>query len=487
MTTVDDQWYEALEAARRAGRRGEFGTALDIYDRLVPEPGRDGAPGPGGLAPDEFAAVPQAVRQYVDPVLSICRRLPGGMSRSFIRIDLGKGDIAGALAGLADVCRSHLSALAMQRASTAQKVAAFQRIRLRGRPVPEDLHRLLVAYWEDHPTLARVFRRWELEILDPYEGSWLEDLVEAGSDAVGPDPVDPKSIDAAAYDAGYREVARHTAVLGAWQNNSLFGYWWHPDEPGEPWPPVVQIDSEGEISVIARDCSLVEALVGGSVEENEAHFDQLAAILRDAGIAVEKRGQYRSRYGHNPDLTVDPETLCEAVRGREAARLTAAAQIAVQQARSSPGPGLETLLGVLGRPTDHSAVVGLLAELDLETTVPFGREDISRNIAAPERGIEITFQRADEIRDERRFGVPADDPITSVITMRADAYAGALPHDLRFDQSRAEVHDLLGPPLRVRYDGDEFWQIDRRFVRISYATAGTVESVAVGLPWKGFP
>jgi hypothetical protein len=482
---VDDGWYEALRAARRAGRGGDFGAALDIYDRLVPEPtaGRDGARGPGGLTPDELAAVPEAVRQYVDPVLSICRRLPGGMSRSFIRIDLGKGDIAGALAGLADVCRSHLSALAMQRASTAQKVEAFQRIRLGGRPVPEDLRGLLVAYWEDHPTAARVFRFWELEILDPYEGTWLEDL----ADSVGPDPIDQKSIDGAAIDAAYREVARHTAVLGAWQNNSLFGYWWHPDEPGEPWPPVVQIDSEGEISVIASDCSLVEALVGGSVEDNDAHFDQLAAILRDAGIPVEKRGRYRSRYGSGPDLAVDPDTFFESVREREMARLTAAARVAVQEARSSPGPGLATLLGVLGRPPDHPAVADLLAELGLDTTVPFGREDISRSVAAPERGVEITFQRADEIRDERRFGVPADDPITSVITMRADAYPGALPHDLRFEQSRAAVHDLLGPPLRVRYDGDEFREVDRRFVRISYTAAGTIDSVAVGLPWKGFP
>jgi hypothetical protein len=486
---MDDGMYEALRAARRAGRRGEFGTALEIYDRLVPgpAPGRDGAPGPGGRTPDELADVPQEVQQYVDPVLSICRRLPGGMSRSFIRFDLGKGDIAGAFAGLAEVCRSHLSALAMQRASTAQKVEAFQRIRLRGRPVPEDLHRLLVAYWEDHPTARRVFHFWELDFLDPYDGSWLEDRAEEVADAVGPGPIDPKSIDRAAIDAAYREVARHTAVLGTWQNNSLFGYWWHPDEPGEPWPPVVQIDSEAEISVIARDCSLAEALVGGSAEEDDAHFDQLAAMLRDAGIPVEKRGRYRSRYGHNPELTVDPETFCEAVREREAARLTAAAQVAVQQARSSPGPDLATLLGVLGRPADHSAVAGLLADLNLETTVPFGREDISRDVAAPERGIEITFQRADEIRDERRFGVPADDPITSVVTMRADAYAGALPHDLRFEHSRDEVRDLLGPPLRVRHDGTEFRAVDRRFVRISYTAAGTVESVAVGLPWKGFP
>jgi hypothetical protein len=486
---MDDGMFEAQRAARQAARRGDFGTALDIYDRLVPEPtgGPGDARGPGGLTPDEFEAVPEEVRQYVDPVLSICRRLPGGMSRSFIRIDLGKGDLAATLAGLADVCRSHLSALAMQQASTAQKVEAFQRIRLRGRPVPEDLHRLLVAYWEDHPTADRVFQFWELDFLDPFDGSWLEDRAEEVADAVGPDPIDPKSIDAAAIDAAYREVARHTAVLGTWQNNSLFGYWWHPDEVGEPWPPVVQIDSEAEISVIARDCSLAEALVGGSAEENDAHFDQLAAMLRDAGIPVEKRGRYRSRYGHNPDLAVDPETFCEAVREREAARLAAAARVAVQRARSSPGPDLATLLGVLGRPADHSAAVGLLAELDLETTVPFGREDISRSVAAAERGIEITFQRADEIRDERRFGVPADDPITSVITMRADAYAGALPHDLRFDQSRAELHHLLGPPLWVRYGGDEFWEIDQRFVRISYTAAGTVESVAVGLPWKGFP
>jgi len=486
---VDDRIYEALRAARRAARQDEFDTALEIYAGLLPEPaaGRAGARGPDGLTPDELAALPQAARQYVDRVLSICRRLPGGMMRSFIRIDLGKGDIAGAFAGLADVCRDHLSALAMHGASTAQKVEAFQRIRLRGRPMPEDLRRLLVAYWEDHPTAARVFRVWELDFLDPYDGSWLEDRAEEVDDAVGPGPIDRNSIDSAAVDAAYREVVRHTAVLGTWQNKSLFGYWWHPDEPGGPWPPIIQIDSEAEISVIARDCSLAEALVGGSAEENDAHFDQLAAMLRDAGIPVEKRGRYRSRYGESPDLAVDPETFCEAVREREAARLTAAAQVAVQQARSSLGPDLAALLGVLGRPTDHSAVTGLLAELNLETTVPFGREDISRSVAAPERGIEITFQRADEIRDERRFGVPPDDPITSAVTLRDHGYSGALPHELRFGQSRDEVHGLLGAPLRVRYDGTETWEVDRRYVRISYTSAGTVESVAIGLPWKGFP
>ena len=42
VTTMDDGMYEVFRAARRAARRGEFGTALEIYDRLVRSPGRCG-------------------------------------------------------------------------------------------------------------------------------------------------------------------------------------------------------------------------------------------------------------------------------------------------------------------------------------------------------------------------------------------------------------------------------------------------------------
>jgi hypothetical protein len=371
---------------------------------------------------------------------------------------------------------------------TAQKIEAFRRVRLRGRQLPDDLRALLVAYWEDDPTAEPVFRQWELELLDPSETTWLEELAEEGYGTAGPAPVDPADIDAAAVDAGFREVARHLAVLGTWQNSSIFGYWWHPDEPAQPWAPVVQVDSEGEMSVLARDCSLVEALVGAYSGGNDAHFDRLSAILRDAGIPVERRGRLRSRHGHSPELTVDPETLYETVREREVARLTAASQAAVMLARQTPGPDLATLTGVLGRPADHPTVAALLSDLRLPTTVPFDRTDISIDLTRPERGIEITFQRADEIRDERRLGVPPDDPVMSVITLREPGYSGDLPHDLQLGLARTAVHGMLGPPLYVRRaDGAEFWEFDRRFVRITYAAAGTVDAVAVGLPWKGFP
>jgi hypothetical protein len=50
------------------------------------------------------------------------------------------------------------------------------------------------------------------------------------------------------------------------------------------------------------------------------------------------------------------------------------------------------------------------------------------------------------------------------------------------------VQELLGPPLTEDAGRRiETWEIDRRYVRLTYSRAGQVEKMAVGLPWKGFP
>jgi hypothetical protein len=63
---------------------------------------------------------------------------------------------------------------------TAQRVEAFQRVPLRGRPLPDDLRALLVAYREEHPAPEPVFRLWELDLLDPSEPTWLGRLSVSG-------------------------------------------------------------------------------------------------------------------------------------------------------------------------------------------------------------------------------------------------------------------------------------------------------------------
>jgi hypothetical protein len=483
--------FDWLRTARQDARQGRTARALEIYSRLLPEPPANSTrfSSPRPLTPERLAALPEPVRAYVDPVLSICRRLPSGWTNTGIQMDLDKGDMPTVLAGLADACRTHLAVRDRRRSTPEENVEKFRQVRLGGPAVPEDLRGLLMAYWAKQSKADRVFGFWELDFLDPYEGTWLDDLIEENADSAEEPPRDADGVAHAAIDAGYREVARHTAFLGTWNNKSLFGYWLHPQERFDEFPPVIQVDREGEIRILSRDCSLAEALTGASADEDDARFEQVARLLRDAGIPVERRGQCFGPYGDTPGLTVHPNVLFEEVRARELERLTAELAAARQRLQQS-GAVVEAtdLLAVLGKAADAPAVADLLTTLGLPAVVEFRAEDVSRTVGEPIRGVELTFQRADEIRDERQFGVPADAPITAVVTFVAGGTFARLPHDLRFGQSTEAVRELLGPPLKENtYQRNDTWEIDRRYVRVIYSRAGKVEKVAVGLPWKGFP
>jgi hypothetical protein len=285
---------------------------------------------------------------------------------------------------------------------------------------------MLMAYWTDEPEVGRLFHDWELDFLDPYEATWLDDLAEV--DADGPEP--PRTADGlagAAVDAGYAELARHIAFVGTWNNNSLFGYWLHPQEEFGEFPPVIEVDSEAEISILGRDCNLAEALTGTSAEGDDARFDRLAQMLRNAGVPVERRG----RYGRSLELTVHPEVVYEEARKRELERLTAELEATRQHVgRSGTAVEATDLLAVLGKAAGDPAVADVLTTLGLPAAVEFRADDISRTVTEPVRGVELTFQRADEIRDEREFGVPADDPITAVVAFVDGCTFARLPHDL---------------------------------------------------------
>jgi hypothetical protein len=483
--------FDWLRTARQDARQGRIARALEIYSRLLPEPPADSTryARPKPLTAERLAALPEPVRAYVDPVLSICRRLPSGWTNTGIRMDLDKGDMPAVLAGLADACRTHLAARDRRRSTPAENVEKLGHVRLGVRAVPEDLRALLLAYWAREPKAGRVFEFWELDFLDPHEGTWLDDLIEADADGAKEPPRDADGIAGAAIDAGYREVARHAGLVGTWNNNSLFGYWLHPGERFDEFPPVIQIDREGEIRILSRDCSVTEALTGTTADGDDERFDQLARLLRDAGIPVERRGRCFGLYGDATGMAVRPEVLFEEVRAREAERLTAELAAARQLLRRS-GTVVEAtdLLGVLGTAADAPAVAGLLTTLGLPAVVEFRADDIARTVADPVRGVELTFQRVDEIRDERQFGVAADAPITAVVTFVEGGTFAGLPHELCFGQSTEAVRELLGQPLKENtYQRNDTWEIDRRYVRVSYSPAGTVERVAVGLPWKGFP
>jgi len=483
---MDHGVFQSLRTARRDARQGRIGRALEIYSQFLPQPPakskRFSTPNP--FTPARLAALAEPVRAYVDPVLSLCRRLPSGWTNTGIQMDLSKGDMTSAMASLADACRTHLAAEDRRRSTPEENVAKFGQFRLGGRPVPEDLRAMLMAYWTDEPEVGRLFHDWELDFLDPYEATWLDDLAEV--DADGPEP--PRTADGlagAAVDAGYAELARHIAFVGTWNNNSLFGYWLHPQEEFGEFPPVIEVDSEAEISILGRDCNLAEALTGTSAEGDDARFDRLAQMLRNAGVPVERRG----RYGRSLELTVHPEVVYEEARKRELERLTAELEATRQHVgRSGTAVEATDLLAVLGKAAGDPAVADVLTTLGLPAAVEFRADDISRTVPEPVRAVELTFQRADEIRDEREFGVPADDPITAVVAFVDGCTFARLPHDLRFGQSPGAVRELLGPPLTEDAGRRiETWEIDRRYVRLTYSRAGLVEKMAVGLPWKGFP
>jgi len=133
------------------------------------------------------------------------------------------------------------------------RVEEFLGDRLRGLPVPADLRRLVelqldgVLERDDCPPALQ-----EMRLLGPGE---LHPFQEPPVDY----PWAPVTDSTLAANRAMNEVLTHVAVIMDGFDGALFGYWLHPDEPPDPNPPIVRLDTEGTFELLDEE-TLTQAL-----------------------------------------------------------------------------------------------------------------------------------------------------------------------------------------------------------------------------------
>jgi hypothetical protein len=156
--------------------------------------------------------------------------------------------------------------------------------RLRGRPVPDDLRRL-VAIQAERPAGARRSQdpllHTGIAIFEPGQSLPLLDHSYLNDN----DRADP---DIMANVAAIDTVLPHAAWIGTLGGEDVVGYWLHPDEPvGEP-PLVVTFSSEGEFDIQPGE-SLVEAAIYHYAGYEDDRFAAAADLYEAHGLPIAAR------------------------------------------------------------------------------------------------------------------------------------------------------------------------------------------------------
>ncbi|MGW2847592.1 hypothetical protein [Streptomyces sp. NPDC001274] len=189
-----------------------------------------------------------------------------------------------------------------------ERLAAFSRDRLDGRPVPDDLRVLLIAQWEGRTDLARLLG---LEFFEPGEVHPLLDT----SYLTPQELADPQL---RAVNAAAAEMAGHVKLV-AKGGKGWLGYWLHPDEPADrPWR-LVELDTEFSFwkplgRTLTEGAAADRAAYQDEPDERIA-FARLAADLTALGLPLSTR-DYDAL--DDTEYEVDPERLMEELT--EAAR-----------------------------------------------------------------------------------------------------------------------------------------------------------------------
>jgi hypothetical protein len=168
--------------------------------------------------------------------------------------------------------------------ATVDQILAALAERLRGRPVPEDLRRLVVIQAErpaDVERSADPLLHTETVIFEPGESHALLDHSYLNDN----DRADPEIMaNIAAIDA----VLPHAAWIGTLLDDDVVGYWLHPDEPvGEP-PLVVTFSTEGEFD-LQPGVSLVEAVIYHYAGYKDDRFAAVAELYEAHGLPIAAR------------------------------------------------------------------------------------------------------------------------------------------------------------------------------------------------------
>ncbi|MFF0559301.1 hypothetical protein [Streptomyces sp. NPDC004266] len=182
-----------------------------------------------------------------------------------------------------------------------ERLAAFSRERLDGRPVPDDLRVLLVAQWEGRTDFTRLL---DLVFFEPGEVHPLLDTSYLSEEELA----DPEM---QAVNAGAAEMAEYVKLV-AKGGKGWIGYWLHPDEPADrAWRPM-ELDTEFTFwTLLGR--TLTEGVAAEQARRQDESdertaFTRLAADLAELGLPLgtqEYDALDDTAYG------VDPEELME--------------------------------------------------------------------------------------------------------------------------------------------------------------------------------
>jgi hypothetical protein len=283
----------------------------------------------------------------------------------------------------------------------AEQVDRFLAGRLRGRPVPADLYRLVQLQLAGSVQYTRLIEPGQNHPL--VDSSYLNDDDRADKGIM-------------ANVAGIEAVLAHTAQIAHGEDDSLIGYWMHPGETGDV---LIRLDSEGDLSVLEAH-TLIGALDATASDP----------VLRQALAAEDGRPVHGPR--------VDPLDVREAAEDAERRRLYA--DVIDRIGRAAPDPDLvadgDRLVGLIGADLD-----GLSSVLvTIGAAEQAGRYDVR---AVDPHGLVLTFLPGDRLAS---------------VMFYASRYRGRLPRGLLTTDTRAKLgaDQWRDGPLRlvVYYDRD---------------------------------
>jgi hypothetical protein len=140
---------------------------------------------------------------------------------------------------------------------------------LRGESPPDDLRRL----WKANRT-----KPWDdivpFELVQELDDSFFAGYREK-------DGVPPAAV------AAFNKMFGHIAFIGRREDGELVGYWLGPENRRPSESPIVELDTEGQFSLLGRN--LAEYLLARAFSDDD--YKQLRSLLADLGLKVKAKTQ----------------------------------------------------------------------------------------------------------------------------------------------------------------------------------------------------
>ncbi|ROO86000.1 hypothetical protein EDD29_3557 [Actinocorallia herbida] len=195
----------------------------------------------------------------------------------------------------------------MESGGVARRLAEFARVRLGGRPVPEDLRTVLTETWEGRPGLVE---QLGVRILEPGTTHVLMDhSYLSAADRANPDLM--------ANVAAMTETAEYLRFVVELAQDFLLGYWFHPAEPADRPAPIVLLDTEGTYEPMPG-ATLTEAVVSYWAGRDDGTYADYRAELAALGLSLSPRSLADLT---EPTLALHPEAYQDARYAEAIARL----------------------------------------------------------------------------------------------------------------------------------------------------------------------